>query len=65
MYNFNFHNPTRIYFGNDRLHELAKAIPSGNKLLILYGGGSVVKFGTLDKVKNSLKAFEFFELRNH
>ncbi len=61
MYNFNFHNPTRIYFGNDRLHELAKAIPSGNKLLILYGGGSVVKFGTLDKVKNSLKAFEFFE----
>ena len=61
MNNFNFHNPTRIYFGKDRLPELAKAIPTGNKILILYGGGSVIRFGTLDKVKKAIHSFEYYE----
>ncbi len=43
MYNFNFYNPTRIFFGKDRLDEIDKNIPSGARVLITYGGGSAVK----------------------
>ena len=55
MLNFNFYNPTNIIFGKDRLNELNSLIPVEAKVLLLYGGGSVEKFGTLQKV---LKALE-------
>lgn len=62
MYNFNFYNPTHIIFGKDRLNELDNFVPKNAKVLVLYGGGSVKKFGTLQKVLKSLggrKVFEF------
>ncbi len=62
MNNFDFYNPTHIVFGKDRLGELDNLIPKDAKVLILYGGGSVIKFGTLDKVKANLadrKVVEF------
>ncbi len=62
MNNFDFYNPTHIVFGKDRLGELDNLIPKDAKILILYGGGSVIKFGTLDKVKANLadrKVVEF------
>ena len=55
MNNFDFYNPTKIVFGKDRLEELDNLIPKDAKVLVLYGGGSVKKFGTLDKVLNGLK----------
>ncbi len=55
MENFDFYNPTHIVFGKDRLKELNKLVPKDAKVLILYGGGSVKKFGTLEKVKEHLK----------
>jgi NADP-dependent alcohol dehydrogenase len=61
MYNFNFHNPTQIFFGKDRLTELSNVVPEGVNILIIYGGGSVVKFGTLDKVKSALTNRTLFE----
>ncbi len=54
MLNFDFYNPTRIIFGKDRLKELNKLISVDAKVLVLYGGGSVKKFGTLDKVMQAL-----------
>ncbi len=54
MLNFDFYNPTRIIFGQDRLKELDKLIPIDAKVLVLYGGGSVKKFGTLAKVLKAL-----------
>jgi len=54
MLNFDFYNPTRIVFGKDRLKELDKLIPVEAKVLVLYGGGSVKRFGTLDKVRQAL-----------
>ena len=54
MYNFNFYNPTKIIFGRDRFNELDNLVPKEANILILYGGGSVKKFGTLDKVLNAL-----------
>jgi NADP-dependent alcohol dehydrogenase len=54
MQNFDYHNPTRIVFGKDRLSELDSLVPNEANVLILYGGGSIKKFGTLEKVKANL-----------
>jgi len=54
MFNFEFHNPTRIVFGKDRFKELNRLVPEGAKVLLLFGGGSVKRFGTLDKVRQAL-----------
>lgn len=55
MLNFSFHNPTRIHFGKNQLAKIPKEIPADAKVLIIYGGGSVVKTGLLDKIKTVLK----------
>lgn len=55
MKNFDFYNPTHIIFGKDRLEELDKLVPKEARVLILYGGGSVKKYGTLEIVKSNLK----------
>lgn len=61
MNNFDFYNPTHIVFGKDRFGDLKKLIPENSNILVLYGGGSVVKFGTLDKVKANLPKANVFE----
>ncbi|MGL5755530.1 MAG: iron-containing alcohol dehydrogenase [Paraclostridium sp.] len=61
MLDFTFHNPTKIVFGKDKIEELNKLIPVDARVLVLYGGGSIKKFGTLDKVKEALKDREVFE----
>ncbi|OUR92019.1 NADH-dependent alcohol dehydrogenase [Gammaproteobacteria bacterium 42_54_T18] len=50
MQNFDYYNPTHIVFGQDRLAELNNLVPQNAKVLVLYGGGSVKRFGTMDKV---------------
>ncbi|WP_239256744.1 iron-containing alcohol dehydrogenase [Listeria ilorinensis] len=55
--NFDYYNPTRIVFGKNRLNELTEMVPKDKKVLLLYGGGSVKKFGTLDKIKQVLKDY--------
>ncbi|MEG2256509.1 MAG: iron-containing alcohol dehydrogenase, partial [Cetobacterium sp.] len=61
MLNFDFYNPTQIVFGKDRLGELDNLIPKEARVLILYGGGSIKKYGTLEKVKENLKNRVVFE----
>ena len=61
MLNFDFYNPTKILFGKDRLSELDTNIPKNAKVLITYGGGSVKKYGTLQKIKKSLNNREIYE----
>lgn len=61
MNNFVFYNPTVIVFGKDRLNELPKFIPANSKVLITYGSGSVIKNGTLQKVKNALTTYNVLE----
>jgi len=61
MQNFTFHNPTRILFGAGRIADLPRELPAGARVLITYGGGSVVKTGTLDEVKTTLKDFAVVE----
>lgn len=56
--NFTFFNPVRIEFGKDRIKELPYLIPQGKKVLITYGGGSVKRFKTLNRVREALSDFE-------
>lgn len=59
--NFEFQNPTKIVFGKDQIKRIGDLIPQGAKVLILYGGGSVKKFGTFDRVVEALGNREWAE----
>ena len=56
MNNFTFYSPTFFSFGKDTENETGTYVKSfgGHKVLIHYGGGSVVRSGLLDRVKTSL-----------
>lgn len=56
MLNFDFYNPTHILFGKNRIADLAKTVPAGARVLILYGGGSIKNNGVLDEVRQALSA---------
>jgi alcohol dehydrogenase YqhD (iron-dependent ADH family) len=66
MNNFTFYSPTYFAFGKDEESKTGRLVKrfGGNKVLIHYGGGSVVRSGLLDRVKASLKeeGIEFVEL---
>ncbi len=66
MDNFTFYAPTYFAFGEgteSKAGELVKKF-GGQKVLIHYGGGSVVRSGLLDRVKESLanSGLQFVEL---
>ena len=61
MKNFTFHNTTKIIFGRDQIPEIVNEIPKDNKVMIIYGGGSVKRNGTLEKVRGSLKDHTIYE----
>lgn len=61
MYNFDFYNPTRIFFGKNRLDVIDGQVPANAKVLITYGGGSAVRSGLIAKVKASLGNRQVFE----
>lgn len=57
MRNFEYYNPTKVYFGKkteERAGELVKSF-GGTKVLIHYGGGSARRSGVLDRVEKSLE----------
>ena len=57
MLNFTFYSPTFFVFGKDKENEVGTHVKrnGGSKVLIHYGGGSVVRSGLLDRVKASLE----------
>ncbi|MGM0367007.1 MAG: iron-containing alcohol dehydrogenase [Actinomycetota bacterium] len=55
MENFEFKNCTKIIFGKDSEKKVGNEVKKyGNKVLLLYGGGSIKKYGIYDKVISSL-----------
>ena len=66
MDNFTFFSPTYFVFGKDAENDTGKYVKrfGGTKVLIHYGGGSVVRSGLLDRVKTSLDTagIEYVEL---
>lgn len=61
MQNFDYHNPTKIVFGQGGVARLPELLPS-KKVLLLYGGGSIKKNGTYEAVIQALKGFDVFEV---
>lgn len=61
MLNFNFYNPTEIVFGKNTIKKLDKLVPKNARVLVTYGGGSVIKNGTLDEVLKNLAGREVFQ----
>lgn len=61
MQNFEFHNPTKIIFGEGQISRLAEFVPK-TKVLLLYGGGSIMKNGVHQQVKDALAQYEVIEL---
>ncbi len=66
MNNFTFYSPTYFVFGKNEENNTGKYVKrfGGKKVLIHYGGGSVVRSGLLDRIKASLQKdeIEFVEL---
>ena len=58
MLNFEFQNPTRIVFGRETVAKLDALVPADARVLILYGGQSAEKNGTLQEVRSALGARE-------
>lgn len=58
MNNFEFYTPTRVVFGRNTEEKIGALVKAQKckKVLIHYGGGSVIRSGLLDRVKASLEA---------
>lgn len=58
MDNFTFYSPTYFAFGKDSENEAGALVRrfGGSRVLLHYGGGSVIRSGLLDRVKRSLEA---------
>lgn len=54
--NFVYHNPTKLYFGEEALSNLGSELKNyGNNVVLIYGGGSVKKSGIYDDIMKILK----------
>ncbi|WP_444318167.1 iron-containing alcohol dehydrogenase [Megasphaera sp.] len=54
--NFTYHNPTKIYFGEDSLQSLKQELPKyGDNVVLIYGGGSIKKNGIYDAIQKLLE----------
>lgn len=54
MHNFEYYSPTRIVFGEGSIPRLADLVPADARVLVLYGGGSAERNGTLAEVEAAL-----------
>ncbi|MDC3417100.1 iron-containing alcohol dehydrogenase [Aquibacillus salsiterrae] len=64
MKNFTFHNPTKLIFGKGEVEKLAEQMKDYQKVLLVYGGGSIKRSGLYDQVIDQLEQakVEIFEL---
>lgn len=63
MIDFVFQNPTKIYFGKSALSNLKnEAAHWGERVLLVYGGGSIKRTGVYDQVMAQLAGTQVWEL---
>lgn len=54
---FNYYNPTKIYFGKTAINNLQNELNNyGSNVLLLYGKNSIKKYGIYDTVMDVLKS---------
>lgn len=61
MQNFEYRNPVKLLFGKGQIAKIAGEIPSGARILMTYGGGSIKKNGVYDQVMAALAGREVSE----
>lgn len=54
MNSFDFYNPTHIAFGEGKIADLDKLVPADARVMVLFGGESARRNGTLDEVTDAL-----------
>lgn len=65
MLNFDYSIPTKIFFGRDKINVLGQQLKLyGNKVLLVYGGGSIKRNGIYDRIVSILNesGISFWEL---
>ena len=58
---FSYVNPTQIHFGQGQIDAIATAIPQDQKVLVIYGGGSIKNNGVYDQVVTALANHSWIE----
>jgi NADP-dependent alcohol dehydrogenase len=61
MNNFTYHNPVQIVFGKRQISRLNLLVPLHDRIAIIYGGGSIMKNGVYNQVKEALQGFSVVE----
>lgn len=66
MQAFEFHNPTKIIFGNGSLERVGETVAGlGQRVLLVYGRDSIKKNGVYDRLMESLKSTAIAEIIEH
>lgn len=58
---FSYHNPTAIEFGQGKIKEITNLIPKDQKVLVVYGGGSIKNNGAYEQVVKALENHKWIE----
>jgi NADP-dependent alcohol dehydrogenase len=58
---YSYYNPTAIQFGEGQIKSIVNFISKEQKVLVVYGGGSIKKNGVYDQVKTALEGYTWLE----
>ncbi|MDA7747321.1 iron-containing alcohol dehydrogenase [Psychromonas sp.] len=58
---FSYVNPTKIQFGQGQISSIKDLIPQSEKVLVMYGGGSIKKNGVYQQVSDALSEHQWIE----
>ncbi len=61
MYNFEFKNPVKIIFGKGQIAKISQELPEKARIMVTYGGGSILKNGVYDQVKVAIRNRDIIE----
>lgn len=55
MKNFEFYNPVKIFFGKDQILKINQELKPYNKIMLVYGQGSIKRNGVYDRIMSVLE----------
>ena len=58
---YSYYNPTAIQFGEGQIKTIVNFISKDQKILLVYGGGSIKKNGVYAQVSNALDGYKWIE----
>jgi NADP-dependent alcohol dehydrogenase len=58
---YSYYNPTAIQFGEGQIKTIVNFISKDQKILLVYGGGSIKKNGVYDQVSTALDGYKWIE----